>query len=710
MSQQSPNSNTPKSYRTLTDPIYTRKDIFPDLHLLDGPLKPYRYSSSFDWRSMKLLVDSAAAWDAKFKVWNFMEGHPLFQKSHQTLPLDEQRRLANQRAFVIANENFYAFDDLLLDPKVDTALKSFEPSMMGKFKIPYDMFPFVLRTLGNDRIEHLITACNDMKIIGCFALTEVAHGSNTQAMKTTATYDPASKSFVLNTPNFEAAKCWIGNLGKTATHAIVYAQLYTPDGQCHGLNTFVVPVRDPKTLLVYPGIVIGDMGEKVSLNGLDNGFMLFSNYKIPKDYLLSKTGDVDDAGNFITQYKDPKKRMGTSFAALSGGRVEFCEVATSYGVMAVTIAVRYSASRKQFGPENSNIEYPVLEYQSQQYRVIPHLATVYALKFFSNWISSAYFDMLKTSFAGQKVSSETGMEIHAISSSGKPVCGWMARDMIQDCREACGGHGYLKCAQLGDIRNNNDPNLTYEGENNVLIQQASNFLLAVRSKGWNEFAKASPLGTAAFLRDGDEILRMKWKWNDVGCAMDPENLLTTFNWICAYLLEKTFNRVKTLQQSGQSNFDVRNNSQTFHANTLAVAYGQRQVIVAFLAAIRKLTPENPAECAVLTKLLSLFGANLISTKYINVLYEGGFADSNGPNVNDLLQTGILGLLVDLKNDAVSLVDAIAPPDFILNSPLGMSDGNVYRHLEAVLYQTPDTFTRAAWWKDCVYKDYLGSKL
>jgi acyl-CoA oxidase len=187
-------------------------------------------------------------------------------------------------------------------------------------------------------------------------------------------------------------------------------------------------------------------------------------------------------------------------------------------------------------------------------------------------------------------------------------------------------------------------------------------------------------------------------------------LLGTFDWICAYLLEKTFNRVKSLQQSGQSSFDVRNNSQTFHANALAIAYGQRQVIAAFLAEIQKLSPENAAEREVLIKLVSLFAANLISTKYIGVLYEGGFVTSNGPNVNDLLQSGILELLTDLKNEAVSLVDSIAPPDFILNSPLGMSDGNVYKHLESFMYQTPDTFTRASWWKDCVYKDFLTSKL
>ena len=111
-----------------------------------------------------------------------------------------------------------------------------------------------------------------MKNFGAFALTEFAHGSNTQGMKTTATYDLESKCFVLNTPNFEAAKCWVGNLGKTATHAVVYAQLITPDGKGHGLNAFVVPIRDPKTLLAYPGVIPGDLGEKISLNGVDNGF------------------------------------------------------------------------------------------------------------------------------------------------------------------------------------------------------------------------------------------------------------------------------------------------------------------------------------------------------------------------------------------------------------------------------------------------------
>lgn len=93
-------------------------------------------------------------------------------------------------------------------------------------------------------------------------------------------------------------------------------------------------------------------------------------------------------------------------------------------------------------------------------------------------------------------------ELHAIISSSKPMITWTARDAIQEAREACGGHGYLKASKLGDLRNDHDPSCTYEGDNNVLGQQASNWLL----RQFNGNIE-SPAGTANFLKYREVILK-----------------------------------------------------------------------------------------------------------------------------------------------------------------------------------------------------------
>lgn len=179
------------------------------------------------------------------------------------------------------------------------------------------------------------------------------------------------------------------------------------------------------------------------------------------------------------------------------------------------------------------------------------------------------------------------------------------------------------------------------------------------------------------------------------------------NWICVHLLERSGERVKQLQSMNQSAFDTRNNSQVFYAINLSIAYGQRAIFNAFYQSVQA-TPQSPEKDA-LSLLLSLYGANLILKNYIGVMYEGGFVQS-GVNAGELLQAGILELLPVLKKEAISLVDAIAPPDFIVDSPLGMSDGRIYDHLKSIIFQTPKTFERPNWWQDIVHRDYIKPKL
>lgn len=97
-------------------------------------------------------------------------------------------------------------------------------------------------------------------------------------------------------------------------------------------------------------------------------------------------------------------------------------------------------------------------------------------------------------------------EIHAIISATKPLITWSCRDAAQESREACGGHGFLKSARIGDIRNVNDPCVTYEGDNNVLVQQTSNWLLRQWQMLLEENRLSSPLKSCTFLSRKDSIL------------------------------------------------------------------------------------------------------------------------------------------------------------------------------------------------------------
>lgn len=149
------------------------------------------------------------------------------------------------------------------------------------------------------------------------------------------------------------------------------------------------------------------------------------------------------------------------------------------------------------------------------------------------------------------------------------------------------------------------------------------------------------------------------------------DLLKALNWLLAYQLDVTVKRVESLKRQGLNAFETRNNMQVFNAQPLAIIYGQRSIYYVFYKFVINLPQSN--EKAVLLKLLSMYGANLI-TKHVGIFYQGGYFRNN--EQIELYQQAILELLPQIKNEAVSLVDAIAPTDFILNSPLGMSDGNV----------------------------------
>ena len=361
---------------------------------------------------------------------------------------------------------------------------------------------------------------------------------------------------------------------------------------------------------------------------------------------------------------------------------------------AVPIAVRYSAVRRQFGIDGQ--ELPVMEYQMQQWRLFPYMAACYAMKIFGDNLYREYAQFVISQYAGANKSdlAMAGAEIHALSSSGKPLAGWLARDAIQECREACGGHGYLRSAGIGHLRDDNDANCTYEGDNNVLLQQASNWLLSIWANPKRENI-STPLGSTTFLEDSKNIMSKKFRPTNLQEVMDPEVILDAYKWLVCWLLQSTSEKYHSALQGGKDSFTARNDSQVFLARTLSLAYIEHYVIDRFAIFCNRpdLAPEI---AAALRKLLLLFGLWSLE-KHMATLYQGGYA--TGPVPSSLIREGILDLCCALKGDAVALVDAIAPPDFILNSCLGQSDGEVYKNLRSAMSQCPNGLERPTWWRD-----------
>lgn len=232
-----------------------------------------------------------------------------------------------------------------------------------------------------------------------------------------------------------------------------------------GVHAFIVPIRDMKTHKTLPGVEIHDCGHKVGLNGVDNGALRFRSVRIPRDNLLNRFGDVSREGKYTSSLPTINKRFAATLGELVGGRVGLAYSSVGVLKISVIIAVRYSLLRQQFGPPRQP-EISILDYQSQQHKLMPMLASTYAFHFATLHLVDKYSEMKKTHDDEQLMG-----DVHALSAGLKAYVTSYTAKSLSLCREACGGHGYAAVNRFGILRNDHDIFQTFEGDNTVLLQQ-----------------------------------------------------------------------------------------------------------------------------------------------------------------------------------------------------------------------------------------------
>ncbi len=528
-------------------------------------------------------------------------------------------------------------------------------SLVVKFGVQFGLWGMSVYFLGTEKHhKKYLKSIGTLELPGCFAMTETGHGSNVRGIETTATYNHQHKTFVIHTPHEQARKEYIGNAALHGQMATVFAKLII-DGKDYGVTAFVVPIRN-KIGALEQGVTIKDCGRKLGLNGVDNGVIYFDNVVIPKENMLDRFASVNEKGQFESPISSDNRRFFTMLGTLVGGRIGIPRAALSAAKSGLTIAIRYSDQRKQFGPEGTS-EVPILNYRTHQRRLMPLLANAYALHFSLQYLTERFL-----------ARSEKDMqEIEALAAGLKAFSTWNTTHTLQECREACGGKGYLSENRIGILKNDSDIFTTFEGDNTVLMQLVAKSRL---SDFKQEFSHMNLFGMVNYLADQaatsiTEKNPFVTRNTDQDHLLDFEFYKNAFEYREKNILTSSAKRLKRLISEGMDSFDAFNVSQ-HHLIQVGFAHIERVILEQFINQVER--TDNLKLKSNLTELCQLFALTQIENNKAWYL-ESGYME---PLKTKAIRKLVNQLCWDIRQHAVPLVNAFGIPDSCLGAPIAVT--------------------------------------
>ncbi|XP_026731714.1 probable peroxisomal acyl-coenzyme A oxidase 1 [Trichoplusia ni] len=567
----------------------------------------------------------------------------------------------NDLANMTALESF-GLNSPILRRTADAFFKEVSP-----FLLHLGMFvPTLMGQCTQEQQAYWLPRALDMQIIGTYAQTELGHGTFIRGLETTATYDPETEQFVMNSPTLTSYKWWAGGLAKTVNYCIVVAQLYTK-GVCHGTHPFIVQIRDEETHMPLPGIKVGDIGPKLGFNTADNGFLGFENYRIPRENMMMKNAQVLKDGTYVKVARHGKATYGTMVFV----RVILVNEAAFNLAKACTIAVRYSAIRRQCSPNPEGSELQVLDYTTQQHKLFICIATAHALQLNSIWLWKTFSDTLAAIKEGNV---DTLPELHALSSCLKALSTADAASLIEQCRHACGGHGYMMSSGLPYLYAFVTATRTYEGDYTVLLLQTARFLV----KAYEQVEAGKPLTpTVSYLSHAFTGKKLPWD-------SSPDGIIRSFQALAAGKLSSAVKSLRRRLESGLSHEQAWELS-TIQLISAAEAHCRAVMSQTYKNEIVRLTENSsPNVKKVMQQLSTLYLYYWALERIGDLLLFTSISEDDIV----VLRLRYEELLKEIRPNAVGLVDAFDLRDELLHSALGSYDGNVYERLMAEALKSP----------------------
>ncbi|MGW6565854.1 acyl-CoA dehydrogenase family protein [Streptomyces sp. NPDC054975] len=547
-------------------------------------------------------------------------------------------------------------------------------SVLVKVGVQFGLFGGAILHLGTEHhheayLPDLITG----QLMGCFAMTETGHGSNVQALGTVARYDAGRQEFVITTHGDQARKDYIGNAARHAELAVVFAQLEV-GGRSEGVHAFVVPVRvdgEPA-----PGVRIEDDGRKMGLNGVDNGRIWFDGVRVPREALLNRFADVSPEGVYTSSIENPDRRFFTMLGTLVQGRVSVGGAGINVSKVALAVATKYAVRRRQFAATSDTGEQLLLDYGLHQRRLLPLIARTYALHFAQDVVRSQLHDVFSGHVPGIEDDAQARRRLESRAAGLKALGTWHATRVVQECREACGGAGYLAVNRFAALKNDSDVFTTFEGDNHVLLQLVAKGLLTDHA---SEFEDLDQLGMVRYvtnlavetviertsahklLERVRDLLPGGDEWDREAGLLDSEYQLAMVRFREEHMLAGLARRIKRGIDQKRDPGAVFSQVQD-HVIALARAHVERLVTEAFVDKVRNL-PEGD-EKAALALLCDLFALSTIEADRAWFMEHGRLTVQRSKaitrEVNDLCRK--------VRPLAVDFVDAWGIPPEMLRAP------------------------------------------